>query len=197
MYVTLALVGSLLGLAYLSSHRQPGMESSTLKDYRLNPSRKNSAYTPKGGVKNTENNFAFFEHPVDRHRANALSLYEAEALENKHELHDEIMAARRAGNNVRLVELLARWNRARETALNNVGVDYNHQHPMIQIRRNPDVKSSKRIFESVADHPKFKEIGQWQPHYRSTPLAHSMTKSYWRPNAYQVPGWVREIDFSK
>lgn len=164
-------------------------DTTVTGNLKMNQSRAGTAdVNPVGGFRDTENNLAYFNTSVPRHRQNGISLYEAEAINNKHEIQDEIMRARKEGNALRQNEILARWYRQKDNALKNVAKDYDKPYSMLNLRRNESITSSKRTIETIADNPKLMGISAWVPHYRSRPLEPSMTKSYWRPNQYMMPG---------
>lgn len=180
-----------LGAIYLWANSHQTNEATPTSQMKMNRAREGSAHmVPRGGFPDTENNLAYFNLSLPRHRQNALSIYEAEAVQNKHEVQDEIMKARKEGNAIRQVEILARWHRAKDQALKNVAHDYDLPHAVVNIRRNDSITSQKRVMETIADHPKLNGLSAWVPHYRSLPLPHSMTRSYWRPTAYTTPGYT-------
>ena len=179
------------GCLYIYASAGQLFDATTKSKIKMNQSRAGTAdLHPGGGFRDTENNLAYFNTSIPRHRQNGLSLYEAEAIGNKHEVHDEIVRARKEGNALRQVEILARWNRQKDQALKNVAKDYDKPYSMLNLRRNDPVTSTKRIMETIADNPKLNGVSAWVPHYRAVPLPESMTRSYWRPNAYTTPGYT-------
>jgi len=189
MHELILVVLPLLGILYLTSVKQMSDQAVT-KRLRFNPDRKNTAVEPRGSYPDTENNLAYFNTPIPRHRQQGLSMYEAEAAQNKHEIQDELTQARKDGNALRQVEILARYHRSKDQALKNVANDYDDQHGLIQIRRNEAIGASKRVMETIADNPKLAGISAWVPHARSQPIPVSFGKHYWRPNQYMTPGYT-------
>lgn len=176
-------------LIFVGGYKQISDMSVTHK-LKMNEARAGTALQPRGGYPDTQNNLAYFNTPIPRHRSNGLSLYEAEAVQNKHEIQSELMDARKKGDHVRQMEVLARWHRSKDQALKNVANDYDNQYEMVQIRRNEGITSKKRVMETIADHPKLAGISAWVPHYRSIPIPESFGKSYWRPTQYMTPGYT-------
>lgn len=183
------LLAALAAGMYFYANSKQIFDTTVTGNLKMNQSRAGSAeLRPVGGFRDTQNNLAYFNTSVPRHRSNGISLYEAEAIQNKHEIQDELMKARKEGDAIRQTEILARWYRQKDNALKNVAQDYNKPYSMLNIRRNESITSSKRVMETIADNPKLMGISAWVPHYRSQPLEHSMTKTYWRPNQYMMPG---------
>lgn len=186
----LAVLGALVvGLMVFGNFKQI-TDQSVMRRFKMNPDRKDSALTPKAGWLDTDNNLAYFNTPIPRHRQNGLTLYEAEAVQNKFEVQDELLQARKEGNPIRQLEVLARWHRAKDQAIKNVAADYDNQFEMINIRRNEQIGSTKRVMETIADNPKLWGISAWVPHYRSTPIPESFGRAYWRPTQYMTPGYT-------
>lgn len=165
--------------------------SQSLRIEKENVKSRKAHMTETGpGYSDTENNFAYFDTPVERAKQNNITFYEAEALDHRHEIQDELQKAKKEGNNVRIVDILANFYRHRDRALKNVARDYDKQSDLIQIRRQEGVSSNKRILETIADHPKFEHASRQVPHFRSMPIPVSMGPSYWRPTEYTAPGYL-------
>lgn len=144
------------------------------------------------GLNETDNNLAYFNTPLDRHMSSGIQMAEAEVADPQDEVAHEILKARKEGNTLRQVEILAQHSRTRQRALKNLAKDYDLQYPMVQIRRSEGNRATKRIFESIADHPKLADVHKWVPHFKSQPIPVSMGKQYWRPTQY-TDVWYKRV----
>jgi len=191
-FAVLSLAVPVLGLLYLSSKTQIA-ESKVSAKLRLDKSKAGGGKERRSGFKFTDNNFAFFNTPMPRYRANSITFYEAEQMENKNEIQEDIQMARKQGNAVKQIETLARFYRSKDNAIQNVAVDYNNSNTLVQLRRNTGIPSAKRVIETIADHPALHDISAWVPHMKSVPIPHSMGRSYWRPVAHMNPGGYTHV----
>lgn len=190
--ISLMLFGTVFAASYLGASRQ--LETAVKSKHKtvLNPDRRGSGMKPGPGVRDTENNLAYFATPLLRNRSNSISAYEAEATTSYHDISQALSDAR--GSPIDQVSILARYNREKDRALQNVPSDYDNGRSHFQVRRNEGIRSNRRLMETIADHPKFADASKWVPHTRSPPLPPSMGKSFWRPTAYMQPGWNHTRD---
>lgn len=185
-----AIFAAIFGISYLSTQRQIETQKDVSATVKLNKKREQSGLTPGPGPIFTNNNLAYFDTPVFRSQSNGITAYEAEATENYHEIHDAIHDARNNGSPIDQVSILARYYRSKDQAVLNVPRDYDNQYSHLQIRRNDNITANKRLLETIADHPLFDDATKWVPTTKSQPIPPSMSKVWWRPNQYQMPGYT-------